>query len=123
MSPKEKDETHRSKPVATIGKLALDHTAIGSEYDGMRGTAWGWLNSVTEYVDHSARAKNADRRFDSAYFGKGADLKAAAFEYAKAYAPSMSDLISSINKMAPKPAKNDSGDTALLDRDDDDSVY
>lgn len=38
-------------------------------------TAWGLLNSLTEYVDHHKRARNQSNRIDSAWFGPGAALK------------------------------------------------
>lgn len=50
--------------------------AIGSQLDGVRGTAYGLLNATTEYVDHHARAASVDNRFVSAQWGKGNDLKA-----------------------------------------------
>nr|WP_298410492.1 DUF932 domain-containing protein [uncultured Halomonas sp.] len=40
-----------------------------------KDTAWGLLNAITEYVDHEKRARNADNRMDSAWFGQGALLK------------------------------------------------
>lgn len=73
-----------SKPVQAIGRLALDGAAIGSEMAGTAGTAYGWLNAVTEYVDHAGRARTADTRLDSAWFGNGAELKTKAMAMAMA---------------------------------------
>lgn len=71
-----------SRPVARIGELAIDGHAKGSQFSGVHGTQWGWLNAVTEYVDHEARAHNQDNRLNSAWFGKGAELKERAYEMA-----------------------------------------
>lgn len=51
---------------------------MGSLLPSARGTAWGLLNAVTEYVDHQRRARSQDYRLDSAWFGQGAQLKEAA---------------------------------------------
>jgi phage/plasmid-like protein (TIGR03299 family) len=55
----------------------------GSGMTGASGTAWGLLNAVTEYVDHHS-GRTADSRLESAWFGRGASLKAKAFESALA---------------------------------------
>jgi len=47
-----------------------------------RGTAWGLLNSITEYVDHHRRARSDDHRRDAAWFGQGAQLKQRAWDEA-----------------------------------------
>lgn len=47
----------------------------GSQLDSARGTAWGLLNAVTEYVDHERRARSNEYRLDSAWFGQGAQIK------------------------------------------------
>lgn len=52
----------------------------GSELSSARGTAWGLLNSVTEYVDHHRRSHSRDHRQDAAWFGQGASLKQLAWE-------------------------------------------
>jgi len=43
--------------------------------ESARGTAWGLLNAVTEYVDHEKRARSSEYRMDSAWFGQGAVIK------------------------------------------------
>jgi phage/plasmid-like protein (TIGR03299 family) len=54
----------------------------GAELDAAKGTAWGLLNSVTEYVDHERRARNVEYRMDSAWFGQGALIKQRALDTA-----------------------------------------
>jgi phage/plasmid-like protein (TIGR03299 family) len=48
---------------------------MGADFDGVHGTAFGLLNSFTEYVDHWARARSEENRFVSSQWGQGADLK------------------------------------------------
>lgn len=57
---------------------------MGSLLTSSRGTAWGLLNAVTEFVDHQRRARNQDYRLDSAWFGQGAQLKQKALNTALA---------------------------------------
>lgn len=52
----------------------------GANLPGVRGTAWGMLNAVTEYVDHHAQAASPSHRWDAAMFGRGADMKSQAFD-------------------------------------------
>jgi len=49
--------------------------AMGSEFDGVRNTAYGLLNAVTEYADHHVRARTDENRFVASQWGAGAELK------------------------------------------------
>lgn len=68
------EEAAETKPFRAIMAL-FQGGGRGSHATGVRGTAWGLLNAVTEYVDHHARAQTASNRIDSAWFGRGAALK------------------------------------------------
>lgn len=52
----------------------------GAQLVSSRGTAWGLLNSVTEYVDHHRRARSDDHRREAAWFGQGAKFKQRAWD-------------------------------------------
>lgn len=78
-----------SAPAANTHKLYMDRTmrqvqrlydgqGRGAELASAKGTAFGLLNAVTEFVDHQRRSKSVDHRLDSAWFGQGAALKAKA---------------------------------------------
>lgn len=54
----------------------------GAELDSSKGTSFGLLNAVTEFVDHERRARNTDYRLDSAWFGTGAQIKSDALNQA-----------------------------------------
>lgn len=63
----------------TIMRL-FDGEGLGADLASARGTQWGLLNAVTQYVDHEARARSSDTRQDSALFGVGASLKSRALQ-------------------------------------------
>ncbi|WP_426207771.1 DUF932 domain-containing protein [Massilia sp. TWP1-3-3] len=54
----------------------------GAELASSKGTAFGLLNAVTEFVDHQRRAVSSDHRLESAWFGQGAAIKEKALEQA-----------------------------------------
>lgn len=54
----------------------------GAELSAAKGTAWGLLCAVTEFVDHERRARSQEYRLDSAWFGQGASLKQRALDHA-----------------------------------------
>lgn len=64
--------------------VGLRDTAPGQDLDTAKGTLWGSLNAVTYWVDHSIKAKSNDNRLNSAWFGRGGRVKAAAYEAALA---------------------------------------
>ena len=81
--------TSASSPVAATNDSAIKTVqelfagrGKGSDLASAAGTAWGLLNSVTEFVDHERRARSDDHRRDAAWFGTGAALKQKAFEEA-----------------------------------------
>jgi phage/plasmid-like protein (TIGR03299 family) len=58
---------------------------MGARMEASYSTKWGYLNAVTEYVDHHIRTRGTDtdveatdKRLTSAWFGSGAALKDAA---------------------------------------------
>jgi len=55
---------------------------LGSNFLTAKGTLWGALNAVTEYVDHRRKTRTADARIDSAYFGQFAKVKDKAWDEA-----------------------------------------
>lgn len=60
----------------------FDGQGRGAELAAAKGTAWGLLSAVTEFVDHERRARSQEYRLDSAWFGNGAALKQRALEQA-----------------------------------------
>ena len=79
----------QDKKVAVVNEQAVANVAALFEGGGRgalmassRGTAWGLLNSVTEYVDHHRRARSDDHRRDAAWFGQGAKIKQRAWDEA-----------------------------------------
>jgi len=76
-------------PTATANDSAIKAVQIlfngrgkGATLASASGTAWGLLNSVTEFVDHQRRARSEDHRRDAAWFGQGAVIKQRAWEEA-----------------------------------------
>lgn len=70
-----------SKAYRAVLDLCMNGRAIGSDLVGGQ-TAWAWLNSVTQYVDHE-RGRNPDTRMNTAWFGSGDALKSRALTIAE----------------------------------------
>lgn len=61
--------------------ISFYESGPGSKFIGSHNTTWGLVNAVSFFTDHARRGR-VDRRFDSASFGSGAQLKQKAFEKA-----------------------------------------
>ena len=84
-NPALRDEVKESKPFLAVMDL-FEGNAMGADLKSAKGTLWGLLNSVTEYVDHHAKAKTDSHRMNSAWFGTGDKIKTDALERALALA-------------------------------------
>ncbi|CAJ8690604.1 phage/plasmid-like TIGR03299 family protein [Burkholderia pseudomallei] len=69
------------RAIKAVGQLYAGR-GKGADLASASGTAWGLLNSVTEYVDHFRRARSDDHRRDAAWFGQGAAIKQKAWDEA-----------------------------------------
>lgn len=88
MSLEELIDAANAKLVKRVGGLAITGDGlIGADLDGGKGTAWGWLNAVTQVVDHEGSSTIADNRLNSAWFGAGDRLKSRAEVIANTFLP------------------------------------
>jgi len=75
--------SEKAAETASNAVLALFHgKAIGASLESANDTAFGLLNAVTEYIDHTRRARSPSNRLDSAWFGQGAVIKQKALDAA-----------------------------------------
>lgn len=73
------DEPEDDLPRGLQRVLALfDGDGLGAGLKTAKGTRWGLLNAVTQYVDHEA-GRTDNTRLDSAWFGRGTALKTRAY--------------------------------------------
>lgn len=82
MTPEQLMKLASTKPVERIINLTVERAAIGHDLSGSEGTAWGWLNGVTQFVDHEGGGRTADAVVSRAWFGEGDKLKQRAFNFA-----------------------------------------
>jgi phage/plasmid-like protein (TIGR03299 family) len=66
----------------TLLERFMNGTPVGNDLETARETAWGAVNTVTEYFDHISRERAAGNRLNSAWFGTGAAVKHRAMETA-----------------------------------------
>ena len=76
----ERDQSAQTKKKIESVWSLYKGRADGATLPSARGTAWGLLNAVTQYVDHDARARSAENRLHSAWFGPGNATKSRALE-------------------------------------------
>ncbi len=67
-------EQPNNKALSRVFEL-FDGQGKGANLASSEGTAFGLLNSVTQFIDHERRARSQDNRLDSAWFGVGAAIK------------------------------------------------
>ena len=79
------DMSTRSKNILSNVVSLFEGRGIGSELAAASGTAWGLVNAVTQYTDHSA-GRTASSRLNSAWFGQGANVKKRVWDRALALA-------------------------------------
>jgi phage/plasmid-like protein (TIGR03299 family) len=70
-------EEKAARESAAFAKIMASFSGAGkgANLDTARGTSWGWLNAVTDYVDHEARAYSDEHRAVAAQWGQGEKLK------------------------------------------------
>ena len=83
-APAGEEESEAGKRLVPRVLEAFD-CAPGQALDTARGTAWGAVNAVTWFVDHS-RGRSRDSALTSAWFGEGAAVKRRALEKAAEFA-------------------------------------
>ena len=75
------NEQPNHKAIQTVYRL-YSGEGKGSNMTSAKGTAWGLVNGITEFIDVHCRARSQDNRLNSAWFGQGAQIKQRALEQA-----------------------------------------
>lgn len=77
-------ETEDRRPRGFDKILSLFNGAgKGADQKGSKGTAWGLVNAVTQYVDWDSVSKSPDHRIEKAWWGAGDLTKTRALELAQ----------------------------------------
>ena len=76
--PEKLEKGMRSKKGQEIIQ-AIKHSP-GANLISSQGTAWGLLNGLTHWLDHTA-SRTPDNRLNSAWFGQGAEMKQNAVDF------------------------------------------
>lgn len=70
------------KDVREIRALNSGKGLMGAGFAGGQGTAWGTLNAITQWIDHTGKARSADAKLESMLWGQGAVVKTRALDLA-----------------------------------------
>jgi phage/plasmid-like protein (TIGR03299 family) len=73
----QKPEPQDARATGRVLEL-FDGAGMGADLPTAKGTRWGLLNAVTQFVDHE-QGRTPDTRMDAAWFGRGRDLKQQTF--------------------------------------------
>lgn len=79
------DNLLQSKPFTRIKSLFFGE-GDGADLPGVKGTAWGLVNAVTQYADRENSARTTEGKINSAWFGDADALKSRALRMALATA-------------------------------------
>jgi len=79
--PVEEQDNASARTMKKVLEL-FQGTGMGSDMRSANKTAWGLVNSVTEYMDHHRGTRTVDSRLDKAWFGDGALTKTKAWNAA-----------------------------------------
>jgi phage/plasmid-like protein (TIGR03299 family) len=72
--------TQDGPTVDRVMNLFRGEGLIGVDLEGRHGTAWAWLNAVTQFSDHERRAMSDSHRLNSSLFGRADKNKSAALK-------------------------------------------
>lgn len=72
-APEEEPSQDTGRTVSRVLEL-FQGAGMGSDLKTAKGTRWGLLNAVTEFVDHEM-GRSQDVRLDNAWFGRGTGFK------------------------------------------------
>lgn len=86
---KNPDDMTKQQETARYKMRGLLETGRGTDLPGVKGTYWGLLNAVTEYVDHERGSRNTGRdveetRLEAITWGGGQTMKERAYSLALA---------------------------------------
>jgi phage/plasmid-like protein (TIGR03299 family) len=71
-----KEDDYSDVPQRVVRGLAETYVSgVGQDKGATRDTAWGLVTAVTRYYDHESQNRSQDYRLESAWFGRGNNIK------------------------------------------------